>query len=546
MLSIQRKPRPHTGGSRSAIRSRLRRDGTIAKLLLAILILLGVITGVVLAWQGKLLSRTEETPDLSTEVVKRGPLEITITERGSLESSNNKTLVCEVEGEAGTGILKIVEEGTRVKEGDELVVLDSSRLANDEAAQEIVVVLAVAMLKTAETNIEIQKTQNDSDTSAASLKWKLAQLDLKKYEQGDFVHERYTIQSEIALATEDLGRAQERQAFTLGMKKKGYAISSEVEADRIAVVRAKVNLNIAEGKQRVLNEFTHERTMEELKANAIELEREMERVKLRSAGALAKLEADHSAAELKYEVEKTKLAKIKRQLELCRIVAPRDGIVVYVNSRPGGGGRGSDLIFEGAKVRERQPIINLPDLSNMQVSARIHESKIAMMREGLSATIHVDARAGEQFHGEVSMVSLVPQSGNWPNINLKEYVTSVKLIDDPEKIDALRPGLTAAVEILIDRLSDVLQAPLQSFVERGGRHFAWVLDGNRPVRREVKLGKSNDRVTEILTGLEEGERLIQTPRTVLPKEVAQLQADVPAKVESPKPVLKVLELPRPE
>ena len=61
----------------------------------------------------------------------------------------------------------------------------------------------------------------------------------------------------------------------------------------------------------------------------------------------------------------------------------------------------------------------------------------------------------------------------------------------------------------------------------------------------MKLGKSNDRVTEIVHGLKEGERLIQTPKTVLPKEVAQLQVDVPAKVE-PKPVLKELELPRPE
>jgi HlyD family secretion protein len=503
--------------------------------------LIAAIAVVVLAWQGRVYLRGEEKTSLITEAVKRGPLEITITERGSLESANNKTLVCEVEGEAGTGILKIVDEGSRVKEGDELVLLDASKLRNDATAQEIVVEQANATHETALKNVEIQITQNDSDIAAAELKWKLAKLDLTKYEEGDYVQEKNTIQGEIELAQEDYTRAKDKYAFTQRLINKGYAKRSEVEADRVAVQKALIGLKVAEEKMKVLNEFTHERQIKELEANATEFERELERVKLKAAAALAKYEADLSAAKLKYEVEKTTLTKIKKQMDLCRIVAPRDGMVVYVNTRSGGGRGGMSneaLIYEGAKVKERQPIINLPDVRNMQVNARIHESKIAMVREGLPATIHVDARAGETFHGKVSMVSLVPQSGNWPNFNLKEYVTAIKLEDDPEKVSELRPGLTAEVEILIDRLSDVLQAPVQSFVERGGRHFAWVLSGARALRKEVKIGKSNDQMMEILSGLSEGEKVVQTPRTVLPKEIVQLEADVPATVESPTTELK--------
>jgi len=111
----------------------------------------------------------------------------------------------------------------------------------------------------------------------------------------------------------------------------------------------------------------------------------------------------------------------------------------------------------------------------MQVNARIHESKISMVKEKLQATIHLDAKAGTVFRGEVDKVSLVASSGNWPNINLKEYVTLIKLTDDVEKVSQLKPGLTAEVEILVDRLNDVLQAPVQSFVERGGRYFVWLM-----------------------------------------------------------------------
>ncbi len=508
------------------------RRGAIGKVLLVAIIVLGAAGGV-LAWQGKLLSRGGEKSQLIVEPVKRGPLEITITERGNLESANNQTLVCMVEGEAGTGILKIVDEGTLVEKDQVLVELDSSKLRNDATAQQIVVEQAAATLKTAEKNVEIQITQNDSDIAAAQLKLDLAVLDLKKYEEGEYEQLKNTIKGEIELAFEEQSRAKDKYDFTKRLIKKGYAKQSEVEADRVALSKANINLSVAEEKLTVLNNFTAKRQIAELHANSIEFERELSRVKLKAAAALAKYEADLSAARLKYEVEKSTYDKIQRQLEYCTIRAPRDGLVVYVNQRQGGFRGGSEpLIYEGAKVKERQPIINLPDVKNMQVNARVHESKISMVRKGLPATIHLDAKAGETFHGEVSTVSLVPTSGNWPNVNLKEYITFIKLTDEIEKVSQLKPGLTAEVEILIDRLSDVLQVPVQSFVERGGRHFAWVVEGEKIVRKEVKIGDSNDQVTQVVSGLVEGEKVVQTPRTVIPKEIVQLEEDVPATIES--------------
>ncbi len=510
----------------------VRRKGAIGPAVLIVAILVLVI-GSGLVWKGKLFSRSEEKSSLIVEPVKRGPLEITITERGNLESANNQTLVCLVEGEAGTGILKIVDEGTRVEEGQILVELDSAKLRDTAIAQEIVVDSAKATLVTAEKNVEIQVTQNASDIAAAKLKWDLAELDLTKYQEGDYIQEKNTIKGEIELTKEDLNRAQDKYDFTQRLIKKGYAKQSEVEADRVAVAKARINFDIAKEKMEVLTVFTHKRRTAELEANATEFERELARVKLRADAALAKFDADLANAKLKYEVEKSTHERILKQIEVCTIKAPRDGMVVYVNTRSGGGRGGSEpLIYEGAKVKERQPIINLPDVKNMQVNARIHESKISMVKETFPATIHVDAMPGHAFHGVVSKVFLVPSSGNWPNINLKEYVTYIKLTDDDDQSAELKPGLTAEVEILVDRLNDVLQAPVQSFVERGGRHFAWALEGIEPVRREVKVGKSNEQVMEIVEGLTEGEKLVQTPRTVIPKELALLEEEVPATTES--------------
>ena len=532
---------PQHRGTRSA--RFVRRKGALSKPLLVVLAL-AVPGGVgALTWS-KLSPRDEEPTNLVFEAVKKGPLEISIVERGNLESANNVQLICMVEGEAGTGILKIAEEGILVKEGDILVELDRSKLTNDATAQQITVEQASANLKTAEKNLEIQETQNESDVAAAQLKLDLDDLDLKKYVDGDYVQEKNTIEGEIKLADEDLKRAKDKYAFTQRLAKKGYAKLSEVEADRVAEQKADINLKVANEKLKVLEKFTKDRQVAELEANARESKLELERVKLKAKAAIVKCEADLKAYKLTYDVEKSKYDKIQKQLDVCTIKAPRDGLVTYVNTRAGGWrGSSEPLIFEGAKVKERQPIINLPDVTNMQVNARIHESKIAMVRDKLPCTIHLDARAGEVYHGEISNVSQVATSGNWPNVNLKEYITLIRLTDDQEKVSELKPGMTAEIEILIDRLNDVLQAPLQSFVERGGKHFAWALEHGKLVRKEVKVGKSNEQMMQIVEGLSEGDKLVQTPRTVLVKEVAQLEQDVPVTVESSNSGLKLPDAP---
>src|SRR5260221_4109665 len=161
MHSQSRTTRRHTGRRHPALASSQSRRGTVGKVLLGVLIVLGAAGGV-LAWQGKIFKRSEEQTNLIFEPVKKGSLEITITERGNLESAQNSTVVCMVEGEAGVGILEIVEEGKLVKKGDILVKLDSSKLNNDKQSQQITVEQAAATLKTAETNLEIQEKQNES------------------------------------------------------------------------------------------------------------------------------------------------------------------------------------------------------------------------------------------------------------------------------------------------------------------------------------------------------------------------------------------------
>jgi HlyD family secretion protein len=497
---------------------------------LTLAILGGAVAGLATYGSGRFQGKKTLPTGLIQETVTRGPLEVVVLERGNLESSANVTVTCKVEG--STTIIKIVEEGTAVKKGDLLFELDSSAFKNDLIQQQIAMETAIAAEKQAVEALAIQRKQNESDIAAAKLKLELAELDLEKYLKGESIQESKTVEGEVALKREELTRAKDKFDFTSRISKKGYATQTELEADRIAVSKATIELRVADEKLRVLQEYSYKRSMTEKEANAKEFVREVERTERKAKAAETQAEADLKARTLTAQLQTEKYKKVQQQIEFCLVHAPQDGLVVYANERSSRGGSNEVLIAEGASVRERQAIINLPDVSKMRVNARIHESKIDMVRERLPANIRVDARPGIVFKGEVDMVSLVPLSGNWPNYNLKEYSTFIAIKDASEAASTLKPGLTAEVEILVDRLADVLQIPLQAVVARGTKNFAFVVKGVDIERREITTGKTNDVSIEIKDGLAEGEAVVLNPRAVLSKELEALEEEIPVETES--------------
>ena len=126
---------------------------------------------------------------------RRGPLEITVLEGGSLQALESQEIKCEVRvGYQGTKILKIVEEGYFVTEDDVrtnkvLVELDSSDLEKQIVQQEISYQSAMASLINAQQSYEIQLNQNASDVKAAEQKARFARMDFDKF-LGDLVAAR--------------------------------------------------------------------------------------------------------------------------------------------------------------------------------------------------------------------------------------------------------------------------------------------------------------------------------------------------------------------
>jgi HlyD family secretion protein len=164
----------------------------------------------------------------------------------------------------------------------------------------------------------------------------------------------------------------------------------------------------------------------------------------------------------------------------------------------------------------------------MQVDTNVSESDIGGVKLGDRGAFTVDTFPKRTFRGQVSQVRQSPQTVQ--NVVTYDVVVSVDNSDL-----ALKPGMTAAVRILVDERADVLRVPNQalrfapSAPGRGAAKPAseaqvWALRGGWPAAIPVSVGLEDDNFTEIVGGdLKPGDEVItaeQTPpanRTAAPR-----------------------------
>ena len=344
--------------------------------------------------------------NMKTAPVRRGDLAVTVSEEGNLESAVNIDIKCEVTG--GTAILSIVDDGQQVKKGEMLVELDSSALEEQINQQRITYEKARAAV-----------IQAEKDFAAAKIA-------VDEYLEGTFVKDSQALASQITIAEENLRSAQNALEHSERMFRKGYISALDLESQKFSVERAQLELDSARTAQDVLVKYTKEKTLQDLASK-----RDSAEARVRSERA-------------SFELEESRLKRLETQLTKCVITAPADGMVVFANERDHHGMSQQPQIEEGAMVRERQTILQLPELAQMQVRVNVHESKVEALERALeeaSATGEIlPARIeiqGRQLSGRLASIANQPAPSDWRTGNVKQYATIVAIEGTPE---GLRPA----------------------------------------------------------------------------------------------------------
>lgn len=271
--------------------------------------------------------------------------------------------------------------------------------------------------------------------------------------------------------------------------------------------------------------------------------------------ALKKAKSDLEAAEHAVEASDAEVSRARENLSFAVLRSPIDGVVTRLNAEVG------EVVVTGTMNNAGTVIMEIGDLSEMLVLAEIDESDIAPVRVGQKARVYINAYPDEVFDGVVRKIAL---QHSLAADRSKYFETEVLL--KLENGRTLFSGLTANVEVEVEMLDGVILVPSQAVVDKRvedlrtetdslagvdeSKTFARVVyalrDDNTIEARPVKIGVSDLTRTAILSGLDEGERIVVGPWAAIAKlkhgqtvvVVGDKDAKEPAPADAAQPTAK--------
>ncbi|MFV1949753.1 MAG: efflux RND transporter periplasmic adaptor subunit [Anaerolineales bacterium] len=456
---------------------------TMIIIVVVALVLAGSAYGIVSARQRSLA----DTSDLQTYQIGYGDLSAVVDETGEVHADQSANLFWETTGVA-EGVS--VSLGDNVSEGQVLAELREGSLSQAYFLSQQELINATRALEDIYENAAATAAQAQSAVAQAR-----DQLDTADYrwilnQPGN----RYSPE-ELAAAKAKLVIAEKQ----LASKRDRY----ENAAGAVDKAQAQLLLTSAINQYQQASWYVNW-----LKDGADEIE--MAILDANVAVALASLES----AERQYDKVKdgpdpddikmaeARIAGAQASLDAAFITAPFDGVITAVKVLPG------DLVAPNSLA------FRIDNLNNLLVDVAVSEVDINLISIGQPAKLAFDAILGKEYQGEVVSVSPVGilQQG------LVSFEVSIKVLDADEEV---RPGLTAAVQIVVRQVEDALLIPNRAVRWVNGEQVVYVSKtGEAPTledlnRIPVTLGASSDEFTELLEGeLGEGDFLVLNPPSI--------------------------------
>ncbi len=268
-------------------------------------------------------------------------------------------------------------------------------------------------------------------------------------------------------------------------------------------------------------------------------------------GVISKSEWDRSVAD--YEVAKANkqaayysvqsaAASVKQSrdnLSRTSIYAPMSGTISKLSAELG------ERVVGTAQMAGTE-IMRVANLSNMEVEVDVNENDIVKVSVGDSTIVEVDAYLKREFKGVVTEIANSPETAltadQVTNFKVKVRILPISYADltegKPESYSPFRPGMTATVDILTNKESNVIGVPISAIVIKSDTsstkkfkakdsatetdqrfECVFVKEGDEAKLRMVSTGIQDDSNIEITNGLAEGETVITGPYTTVTRSL---------------------------
>ncbi|PYX56105.1 MAG: hypothetical protein DMG76_16020 [Acidobacteria bacterium] len=311
----------------------------------------------------------------------------------------------------------------------------------------------------------------------------IVEFDKTKTEQ-ELAQYRSTLKS--AQAEIEQARAQarlkEEEDVTVAMKARYDVEAAKLDASKQEIVSriegAEAKLKVADAEQKL-----HE--MEE----KLKSDRAVNKATIES-----KTQASKKAA---YDVQRAERALTKMILR-----APLAGMISLVPVwRPEG-----EVPFKpGDRAWPGAPMGELPDVSSLRISARVDETERGRIAIKQLVTAQLDAIPDRQFTGNIEQISTIATidfSAGWPiprNFNLEIALDQADT--------RLKPGMTAQLTVVVDRVPDALSIPSEASFQKSGQTVAYVWEGSKFQEHAIEIRRRSRNRILVAKGLRAGERV---------------------------------------
>jgi HlyD family secretion protein len=314
--------------------------------------------------------------------------------------------------------------------------------------------------------------QQTASVAAAQAKLDSAKAALAVAEQ-TVVANRLKAEAAIELAQRQVADAGAKAKREGQLLEKKFSSPELVETAQTTAALAEQNVKAARAQ------------LEEVKAQQLDLESKKQDIALCSA-----------------QLDQAKIALNLAQLQLSytKIEAPIDGVI---STRPVQIG---NIISSGiSNVGGGTTVMTLSDLSHIYCYASVDESDIGFVQVGQPAEITADSFPRKRFTGEVIRIATT-------GVNVQNVITfQVRIEITSENKVLLKPQMSTNVTIVIADKPDVLQIPANCVIRKKGGDVVKVKSGGAPEgeERSVEIGISDGRSTEIVSGLNEGDEVVE-------------------------------------
>lgn len=311
------------------------------------------------------------------------------------------------------------------------------------------------------------------------------------------------LEDELLLRKSELSVAKQKVESSERLSSKSFITRTQLELDQVAYEKVTLALKTAETELGLFTKYEFSKQCAMLLSAYRESLTKLERTVRANRSKMAQAETRFQTSKRRYEMQLAKTEELERQLKACTIKATQQGLVAYGDLDAGASYNYSNSIEEGASVRLRQTILTIPDMAQMGVMVKIHESQVKKVKVGQPVLIRVDAEPGKVLEGRVAELALLPDSSSSRYTpNLKVYPANIHIIGNQPW---LKPGMNAKAEIIVDQLAEVLYVPVQSIEVEADQHFCYIRNNGKLERRSIKTGVFNDEFIEVRDGLQSGE-----------------------------------------